>query len=83
MRKINESKELSLNSIREQALEDVARSVKSIRMQNQAEPKEDELVTNALHNTEEAMFFLAVHAGNDDEKRTRAILKSHDLDDIK
>jgi len=69
-------------SIREQALKDTAASVKSMRRQNDAEPN-NENVINALKSSQESMFFLACHAGNDDEEKTREILNRFGLGDIR
>ena len=83
MSRIKKSPGVSLESIREQALKHVALSVKSIRFQRLNEPGNNEHVLNALHNTEEAMFFLAANAVNDDEKKTAEVLDKYGLPDLK
>ena len=76
------SKDCSLDSIREQALKDTARSVKSIRRQRQQESDDNEEVRCALKDTEEAMILLAINSSGDDEDRTREILAKHGLDEL-
>ena len=83
MSTIKKENTVSLESIREQALKDAAQSVKSIRLQKQSEPVDTEELNNALRNSEEAMFFLAIHAGNDDETITGQILDRYELSDLK
>ena len=80
MKKPVENK-VGLSKIREQALNDAAQSVKSIRKQKEAEP-DNELVLNALHNSEEAMFFLATNGSGDDDERCREIMERHGLGNI-
>lgn len=76
-------KNYSLDSIREQALKDTARSVKSIRKQRQQESEDNEEICCALKDTEEAMILLAINSSGDDENRTREILAKHGLDELR
>ena len=81
MRK-TKNKDCSLETLRKQALEDTARSVKSIRRQNLYESEDNETVRCALRNSEEAMAMLALNSGGDDEEMTHRILSEHGLEDV-
>lgn len=81
MRK-TKNKDCSLETLRKQALEDTARSVKSIRRQNLYESEDNETVRCALRNSEEAMAMLALNSGGDDEEMTHRILSEHGLEEI-
>lgn len=75
-------KDCSLETLRKQALEDTALSVKSIRRQKLYETDNNETVRCALKNSEEAMAMLALNLGGDDEEMTHRILSEHGLEEL-
>lgn len=81
MRKTKKN-DCSLEKLRMQALDDTARSVKSIRRQNLYESDDNENIRCALKNSEEAMAMLALNFGGDDEEITHRILSEHGLEEL-